>query len=75
MLSPQTKEEIMGDFLKGTKSVVSRMSSHGAKTAMLRKMSDRQKAMIDSHWHEMDDETKKRATLVKSGDYHGQLIT
>ena len=74
MLSPQTKEEIMSDFLKGTKSVKSRMDSHGAKVAMLREMSDRQRAMIDSYWDTFDDETKKRATLVKSGDYVGRRI-
>ena len=75
MLSPQTKEEIMGDFLRGTRSVASRLDSHGARISHMRKMSDYQRALIDSHWHEMDDETKKRATLVKAGDYYGQVIT
>ena len=31
--------------------------------------------MIDSHWDNMDEETKVRATLVKAGQYRGQKIT
>ena len=74
MLSPQTKEEVMGQFLTGTRSVQSRIKTHGERVKMLRLMAEAQKALINRHWHFMDEETKKRAEAVKAGTYHGQVV-